>query len=293
MFTYSVKRAREMSQSCNNGLKNVQKSVMHVQSCSFTNINLSLFCRSRCRRHHCRLSSLLLSSKNWATMVTWRHTSPSQCKLFQFRFTDFYSQIVQLNEHKGEPALFALNTIYLPLSLSWSSTIQLFRSFSFSLHHHHHISIVFPPDHQNKENGYTLSMQQLLGSFGRISVTYDWLMVALNTIDQSSLTLVQPNDPRNPCSQSLYPFSLEVLKWWIVSQFLACNHVIRQPCWGQNNIIFSRRIYMKIELFSSQRRETLLFLTTNMAAMTSLANQQYNLRKLDQLSTFHHQTVRW
>ena len=165
--------------------------------------------------------------------------------------------------------------------------------FLFSLHHHHHISIAFPQDHQNKENGYTLSMQQLLGSFGRISVTYDWLMVALNTIDQSSLTLVQPNDPRNHCSQSLYPFSLEVLKWWIVSQFLACNHVIRQPCWGQNNIIFSGRIYLKIELFSSQRRETLLFLTTNMAAVTSLANQQYNLRKLDQLSTFHHQTVRW
>ena len=137
VFTYSVKRAREMSQSCNNGFKNVQKSVMHVQSCSFTNINLSLFCRSRCRRHHCRLSSLLLSSKNWATMVTWRHTSPSQCKLFQFRFTDFYSQIVQLNELKGEPALFALNTIYLPLSLSWSSTIQLFRSFSFFF--------IFPP----------------------------------------------------------------------------------------------------------------------------------------------------
>ena len=48
---------------------------------------------------------------------------------------------------------------------------------------------------------------------------------------------------------------------------------------------------MKIE-FSSQRRETLLFLTTNMVAVTSLANQQYNLRKLDQLSTLHHQTVR-
>ena len=161
-----------MSQSYKDGLKNVQKSVMHVQSCCFTNINLLLFCRSRCR-------SLLLSSKNWATMVTWRHTSLSHGKLFQFLFTDFYSQIVQLNEHKSEPALFALNTIYLPLSLSWSSTIQLFRSFS------HHICIVFPPDHQNKENGYTLSMQQLLGSFGRISVTYDWLMAVLNTIDQS------------------------------------------------------------------------------------------------------------
>ena len=33
---------------------------------------------------------------------------------------------------------------------------------------------------------------------------------------------------------------------------------------------------MKIE-FSSQRREMLLFLTTNMAAVTSRANQQYRL----------------
>ena len=39
---------------------------------------------------------------------------------------------------------------YLPFSLSYSSSIQLFRSssnFLFSLHHHHnhHISVVFPP----------------------------------------------------------------------------------------------------------------------------------------------------
>ena len=40
----------------------------------------------------------------------------------------------------------------------------------------------------------------------------------------------------------------------------------------QYNRIFSRRIYMKIE-FSFQTREMLLFLTTNMAAMTSRANQ--------------------
>ena len=88
-----------MSQSCNNGLKNVQKSVMHVQSCCFTNINLSLFCPSRCRRHRCCLSSLLLSSQKWATMVTCRHSSPLYCKLFQVRFTDFCAQIVQINEH--------------------------------------------------------------------------------------------------------------------------------------------------------------------------------------------------
>ena len=42
---------------------------------------------------------------------------------------------------------------------------------------------------------------------------------------------------------------------------------------GQNKRIFPRRIYMKIN-FSSQRREMLLFLTTNMAAVTSRVNQQ-------------------
>ena len=56
-------------------------------------------------------------------------------------------------------------------------------------------------------------------------------------------------------------------------QFLVCNHVTRRPCWGQYNRNFAGKINMKIE-FSSQRREMLLFLTTNMAAVTSRANQQ-------------------
>ena len=37
--------------------RNVQKSVMHVQSCCFANLNLLMFCRSRCRR---RVNSLLI-----------------------------------------------------------------------------------------------------------------------------------------------------------------------------------------------------------------------------------------
>ena len=42
-------------------LRNVEKikSVMHVQSCCFANINLLLLCRSRCRRRRRCLSSLL------------------------------------------------------------------------------------------------------------------------------------------------------------------------------------------------------------------------------------------
>lgn len=59
--------------------------------------------------------------------------------------------------------------------------------------------------------------------------------------------------------------------------FLACNHMIRRLCWwcvgGQHNRIFYRRIYMKIR-FSSQRRERLFFLTTNVAAVMSPANQK-------------------
>ena len=43
---------------------------------------------------------------------------------------------------------------------------------------------------------------------------------------------------------------------------------------GHYNIIFSRRIYIKIE-FCSQKRKILLFLTPNMVALTSRANQQY------------------
>ena len=34
--------------------RNVQKSVMHVQSCCFACLNLQLFCRSRCRRRRRR-----------------------------------------------------------------------------------------------------------------------------------------------------------------------------------------------------------------------------------------------
>ena len=80
VFTCSAKRAREIRKFhvavVQRWPKNVQKSVMHVQSCCFTNINLLLFCRSRCRRRRCCLNSLLLWFKNFATMVTWRLTSP-------------------------------------------------------------------------------------------------------------------------------------------------------------------------------------------------------------------------
>ena len=55
-----------------------KKGVVCVQSCSFANLNLLFFfCRSRyCRHCCCSISALLLSSRNLAILVTWRHTSP-------------------------------------------------------------------------------------------------------------------------------------------------------------------------------------------------------------------------
>ena len=42
--------------------KNVQKNVMHVQSCCFACLNLLLFCRSCCRRRRRYVNSLLVST---------------------------------------------------------------------------------------------------------------------------------------------------------------------------------------------------------------------------------------
>ena len=82
-LTYSIKRAREIRKFhiavVQLRLRNVQKSVMHVQSCCFANLPLLLFCRSRCRRSRRCLSSMLLWSRNFATLVTWRHSTSLYC----------------------------------------------------------------------------------------------------------------------------------------------------------------------------------------------------------------------
>ena len=85
MFINSVKRAREIREFhlavVQQRLWNVQKSVMLVQSCFLANLNISgfFFWRSRyCRRRRCFISALLLPTRNLATMVTWRHTSPAR-----------------------------------------------------------------------------------------------------------------------------------------------------------------------------------------------------------------------
>ena len=79
VFTNCTKWERETRKFHVAVMQRWLKNVMHVQSCRFDNINLRIFCRSRYRRR-C-LSSVLLWSKHFATMVTWRHTSLSSVSL--------------------------------------------------------------------------------------------------------------------------------------------------------------------------------------------------------------------
>ena len=80
VFTHSIEQVHEIRMFhvavVQQKLRNVQKSELHMQSCCFANRNLSLFCCSYCHRCHCCSSSLLMCSRNFATMVMRHHTSP-------------------------------------------------------------------------------------------------------------------------------------------------------------------------------------------------------------------------
>ena len=67
------------------------------------------FCRSRCRRRHHCLSSLLLWSRNFATMVTRRHTSP----LCWTSFTYLESPYAVLKKNRNSTIIRVLSTPYL------------------------------------------------------------------------------------------------------------------------------------------------------------------------------------
>ena len=68
MFPSSTKRKPFHAVVRQRRQRNVQKSVMHVQSCCFANLNLLVFCHSLCRRRRRRrrrprcLSSLMWKS---------------------------------------------------------------------------------------------------------------------------------------------------------------------------------------------------------------------------------------
>ena len=79
VFTHSVKQACEIRKFhvavVQQRLRNVQKAWCACKVVVLLNINLLLFnCSRCCRRRRC-LNSLLLRSRNFATMVTWRRIS--------------------------------------------------------------------------------------------------------------------------------------------------------------------------------------------------------------------------
>ena len=64
----------------NGGKEMYKTSVMHVESCCFANVNLSLFCRSRCRhRRRCWSSLILRLKQSFYRYVT---SSGSMSKIF-------------------------------------------------------------------------------------------------------------------------------------------------------------------------------------------------------------------
>ena len=79
VLAYFLKRVREIGKFhvtvVQRRRRNVQNSVTHVHSCRFADLNLLLFTSPLCRGRRRCLSSLLLWSRNFAAMVTWRHTS--------------------------------------------------------------------------------------------------------------------------------------------------------------------------------------------------------------------------
>ena len=112
VFTYSVKLVHVAV--VQQQLKNVRKRVMYVQSCCFAKINLLHSCRSLCLRRHCCLSSFFLWSKNFATMETWRHTSPL-----------YWTQASMLFNLKNEWRTWAWNIERLILCQTWLASLRV------------------------------------------------------------------------------------------------------------------------------------------------------------------------
>ena len=155
------------------------------------------------RIHFLKEFSVLLfvvSCKNFASMGTWRNDLSSLFWEEQYRhWAAIWKRSI---------------TKFFPKTFPWCNSTQNRPSL------HRNLKMAIPHSRNFNGNGYKLSARQIQGSFGWTSVIYDRLMAALNTIDQSWLTHVHPNDPRNHCAQNLYPFSLEFTKWGIGKTFL-------------------------------------------------------------------------
>ena len=105
-FTNSIRQAREIRTfqvaDLQRRLRNVQKkSVMHVQSCCFANVNRLVFCRSRCRRRRCCLSDPLLWSRMLLPCCSF-HT-PN----LKSNFMIFWREYLILKEKLHLPIIFA------------------------------------------------------------------------------------------------------------------------------------------------------------------------------------------
>ena len=126
LLTYSIKWVHEIRKFhvavVQQWLRNVQKSLMPVQSCSFAILNLLLF--------RCCKNSLLLWSKNFATIVRWRHISPLYwhgCDRIESRLL---FEIILAGDNTSDSRDFVWSLVWL-----WTVTVLFLLTEFFWLHY--------------------------------------------------------------------------------------------------------------------------------------------------------------
>ena len=90
-----------------------------------------------------------------------------------------------------------------------------------------------------KRNRYKLSAQRFLGSFGWPIVSYDWLIVVSNTIDQLDQSCIT-----NACQPKRFTILLELLEWGIE---VVCTFIESSLCTVLT--IFFRNLFFNIYIF--------------------------------------------
>ena len=99
---------------------------------------------------------------------------------------------------------------------TWKQETKYWRKKKYGRRYSLRASSPIPHSRGHKRNGNKLSAQRFqLGSFGWTSNSYDWSMVFKETMNQSQVTLVHPNDPKTRYAESLYQFPLQFLQWGI------------------------------------------------------------------------------
>ena len=142
----------------------VQKSVLHVQSCCFANLNLLLCCRSRwCRRRRGRCLSLPIDNFAGGVTLIWKVLIDYHFNRLPFSLRE-YIYIIICSDQSDQKCLFPDSLTFLPKCLNFCTQIKVswlfpaLEEFHFSLNiswsmttNFHHLSKYFNVDLKRKD----------------------------------------------------------------------------------------------------------------------------------------------